>query len=338
MFLIQQIQFQRMRKLLMDEIIFYKYTSNGNNFIIIDEIDRTIIPESGKSIFSKQIANNATGIGCDSVIFIENKNNLLIMRIFENGFESNMCGNGLICVAQHLYRQYQITEATIATEIFSGNPVLRNINRLDDQYYQAVLGKATLVPEKFFNKENLSYATHLTHQILYHIPLHSFVVEECYLTFTGEPHIVIFSAKQINHDEHVIFDQIFSPNIQSDLINKIGAQFNQMTNHFPHGINVNVVKMLANNKIAYRCYERGINNETYACGTGAAAVASIAHALSLTNNNLSVLPWRARHEPLYHDAEIIVSAERGRYTLTSKSIFLARGMYLYNRNIFAKAA
>jgi diaminopimelate epimerase len=61
--------------------------------------------------------------------------------------------------------------------------------------------------------------------------------------------------------------------------------------HFePHGVNVNFVFM-KEGKIAIRTYERGVEGETLACGTGAAAAAFVAMKQHNLSAPIGVLKW-----------------------------------------------
>lgn len=56
----------------------------------------------------------------------------------------------------------------------------------------------------------------------------------------------------------------------------------------PDGVNVNFVSIESKDKLRLRTYERGVEAETLACGTGAAAAVFVAHALGKTSKRVKV--------------------------------------------------
>jgi diaminopimelate epimerase len=76
---------------------------------------------------------------------------------------------------------------------------------------------------------------------------------------TGVPHAVVFVA---NSDEA--------------MVKSLGAEIRYHSHFGPKGTNVNFVQFLGPSSIRVRTYERGVEDETLACGTGVTASALIA--------------------------------------------------------------
>ncbi len=72
---------------------------------------------------------------------------------------------------------------------------------------------------------------------------------------------------------------IFSDDVMSEDIVSIGRQIRYNKELYPSGTNVNFVEKLSPSRIKVRTYERGVEDETLACGTGIAASA-IAFSIS----------------------------------------------------------
>lgn len=75
---------------------------------------------------------------------------------------------------------------------------------------------------------------------------------------TGVPHYVEFTEELDGVD-----------------VNSLGRMIRHDTVRFPQGTNVNFVEIAGDGEIRMRTYERGVENETLACGTGATAAAII---------------------------------------------------------------
>jgi len=73
---------------------------------------------------------------------------------------------------------------------------------------------------------------------------------------------------------------IFVEDLEGVAVRELGSQVRNHPHFAPKGTNVNFVKKLGQNQIAIRTYERGVEDETLACGTGVCASAIILHELT----------------------------------------------------------
>ena len=96
--------------------------------------------------------------------------------------------------------------------------------------------------------------------------------EEVYVVNTGVPHAVMFVED---------LDQI--------PVAAKGKAVRFHTHFAPEGVNVNFAKVVGSGKVALRTYERGVEAETLACGTGAAAAAFVAMKVKECNVPISIL-------------------------------------------------
>ena len=72
---------------------------------------------------------------------------------------------------------------------------------------------------------------------------------------------------------------LFVPDADKAMVQQLGAELRYHQHFAPKGTNVNFVQTLGTNSIRVRTYERGVEGETLACGTGVCASAMIASAV-----------------------------------------------------------
>jgi diaminopimelate epimerase len=227
---------------------FTKMHGAGNDYIYVNCFAETELPEDPVTLAQK-MSHRRFGIGSDGLILIEPSSVAdARMRMFNaDGSESEMCGNGIRCVAKYVYDHGIARKDSLKIE--TGRGVL-------DLQLKIVNGKAQLITvdmgQPILEAEQIPTTIGLG-------PIVGQVVEFAgqALTVTcvsmGNPHCVIFVPKAT--DELVLG---LGPKIENDP-------------RFPRKTNVEFVEVISPNELRQRTWERG-SGETWACGTGASAV------------------------------------------------------------------
>lgn len=221
----------------MKTVPFVKATACGNDFLLIESKN----VDGDKAEITRTICDRHQGVGADGVEWLSVGNgtgtDIEIHLINADGSTAEISGNGTRCVAANWIADKKVDRVTIQTG--AGSRVCQLTRRADPEFeFETGMGTATVGD-------------------LLHITLASGAVEGIPVS-TGNPH-------------YVIFVDDFLPNWQLQAA-EIGAHA-----HFPHGVNVELVKVLSKDEIEIRIFERGAG-ETQSSGTGscASAIAAIA--------------------------------------------------------------
>lgn len=230
---------------------FTKMHGNGNDFVLIDEFYKILVPEEKKAKFANWICNRNFGVGADGVIFVQSSKIADAKFRFFNpdGSEANMCGNGIRCFSRY-----------VVEEGYAGNKLkvetLAGLKELEVSYngtwwIKVDMGKPEFDAEKIPAKREIWGEE-------FEIKKRKF---KLYAVNTGVPHVVIF-VDDLNLD-----------------VVRIGRKI-RFLDVFPEGTNVNFAKF-DGSKFHVRTYERGVENETLSCGTGSVAVVAVAKKLGI---------------------------------------------------------
>lgn len=199
----------------------------------------------------KLICNRKYGIGADGLLILEKSKAADIrMRIFNaDGSEAEMCGNGARATAYYLKHALNIKKNNFSIETISGN-ILAEVKNTD------VRIKLT-TPKSI----KLNLPIKINRRLL-----------RVNFVNTGVPHVVII----VEGIENI------------DVVN-LGRSIRFHKLFMPQGTNVNFVEVDEPDVLRVRTYERGVEDETLACGTGSAASALItACLLRLNSGRISV--------------------------------------------------
>lgn len=233
----------------MIKLFFAKMSGAGNDFVVLDKRLNPGLQLDANSI--KQLCDRRNGIGADGVITIEDSGNYDFLMEYYNadGSTGSLCGNGARCAIKFAETSERLkgrdakflsNGTEYAGEVLSESQVRVNFRQ----------------PEKL----KLNFKVKAGGQLI-----------TSHFVDTGSPHVVI--------DINDILKDPGKPGSKYSGINevpvfKLGSEIRNLPEFSPGGTNVNFYSF-SKNEIHIRTFERGVEDETLACGTGNVATAII---------------------------------------------------------------
>ena len=219
----------------MDQITFYKMSGSGNDFIIIDNRNR-VIDESNLQDFIAKVCRRKISVGADGFILVEESANVDFKWRFFNSDGST---------AEMCGNGARCAARFAYLNGISGAKV----------FFETEVGIVSAKVENDLVKLKMPDPIDL--KIDYNLELGNGLMQVCSVN-TGVPHVVI-TVGDIDDVE----------------VEKIGREIRFHDSYAPAGPNVNFICSGNDNTILIRTYERGVEDETLACGTGSVAAAIV---------------------------------------------------------------
>ena len=269
---------------------FTKMQGCGNDYVYVDGGSEKISQEK-KSELAKRVSDRHFGIGSDGLIFInpvEDDDIDFEMEMYNaDGSRSEMCGNGIRCVAKYVYDK-GLTDKKKLTIVSAGKKKYIDLTVGADNKVESVkvdMGAPILdaetvpvsVPEdKLTSSDKFAELNGKYGHLAVDVPI-TVDGKQWHMTCVsmGNPHAVVFLPEGM---DLATFD-----------IEKIGPQF-ENHEYFPRRVNTEFVTIDDRSNVHMRVWERG-TGETLACGTGccATAVACILNGHTDTSVTIHVL-------------------------------------------------
>ena len=215
---------------------FTKLVAAGNDFVLMDNRSARMNGSRLASL-AKRICDRKYGAGADGLLVVEKSRKAdFRMRIFNaDGSEAEMCGNGSRCFALYCVKLQGKSVAALKIETLAGI-IAAHVNKNQVRVnLTAPKGLRLDVPVRV--SDRLLHVNYID---------------------TGVPHGIIFVK-----------------GLASMEIVDLGRAIRYHKSFAPRGTNVDFVEVTGQNSISIRTYERGVEDETLACGTGSVASALI---------------------------------------------------------------
>lgn len=230
---------------------FTKMHGISNDYVYVNAFEEKVKDPAAAARF---VSPRRTSVGSDGLILIapSDKADCRMIMYNADGSQGAMCGNGIRCVGKYAYEHGIAVKNPMTVETGSGIKTLV----LDVQD-----GKVMSVTVDMGIPEQTSA---LPEEITVDGRAYSFVGIS-----VGNPHAVYFMEE-----------------IDSLELEKIGPYFENHS-RFPDRTNSEFVQILDRKHLRMRVWERG-SGETWACGTGATAVAATAILMGYAEDTVTV--------------------------------------------------
>jgi diaminopimelate epimerase len=224
---------------------FFKMNGAGNDFIVVDNRDLSLSKELDADTIAA-LCDRHRGIGADGLLAVEpsQKGADFRFRYYNaDGGEAEMCGNGARCFGRFTAHLGEIVLKKVTFETMAGTLAAE------------MIGEDVRIAMSEPKDLKLDTAAAIPG---FDSPLH--------FINTGVPHVVTFLASPEALDEFDVYNH--------------GAAIRNHPAFAPAGTNANFAAVLSPGHISIRTYERGVEDETLACGTGMVASALVHHLLT----------------------------------------------------------
>ena len=221
---------------------FWKMNGAGNDFLILNNLEERLPPEALPRI-ARTLCQRHMSIGADGLMAVEAADqggDFKMLFFNSDGSVGEMCGNGARCICRYgfengLAREVQAVETT-AGMVFG--------QRIDERLYRIRLNDPAVIRlDCPVEVDGVRYAC-------------SYVE----LGSPGLPHAVVPYHNLQNAGE--------------EELRELGRKI-RWSPVFPKGANVNFYELTGEDRVFERTFERGVEDFTYACGTGTGAVAAV---------------------------------------------------------------
>ena len=221
---------------------FWKMNGAGNDFIILNNLEEHLPPEQFPQL-AKTLCERHLSIGADGFMVVDaptQGGDYRMLFFNSDGSVGEMCGNGARCICRYGYENGLAGE-TQHVETTAGMVVGQ---RIDRRLYQVRLNDPTTIDlTRVVTVDGVEY--------------------KCAYVELGNPGL-----------PHAVVPYPDLKNADTNALRELGRKL-RWCQDFPKGANVNFYEIVGQDLIYERTFERGVEDFTYACGSGTGSVVTV---------------------------------------------------------------